>query len=127
MAAQAPTVSNGRILFVHEIVARGATANNLSVKVTGYLSGVDHAQCRAELLDPRIAGCGISVDTRQLVDQYLRDDELVQIIGELSTSSGAAGGLLLSARTLRTVDGLPFEKFEKALQFKRAFEAELAL
>lgn len=126
MAAEPPTVSHGQLLFVHEIVARGAAANNLSVRVTGCLRGVDRASCRASLLDPRVAGHSIVVDISQLIDQNLRDDELVQIIGELSVVSGGATVQLLRARTLRNVDGLDLDIFMKAVKAKEAFEQDLA-
>jgi hypothetical protein len=124
--AESPTVSHGQLLFVHEIVARGAAANNLSVRVTGVLSGIDRALCRAALLDPRISGCQLAVDTSQLIGQNLRNDELVQLIGEIAASAGVTVQLL-RARTLRNVDGLDLDVFEKAVKAKRAFEQELAL
>jgi len=126
-AGAAPaSVAHGRVLFVHEILALGAAANNLSVCVTGCLAGVVRASRRASLMDPRSAASGaLEVDTSQVDHQNYHDDELVRLIGELCVVSADGAAPVLRARTLRNVDGLDLDLFTRAVIDKRAYETEI--
>lgn len=123
-------VSHGQVLFVHEILARGVTANNLSVRVTGCLAHVDRAASSASVVDPRSPAvasvAALAVDTSQVMEQNFRDDELVRIIGEMCVTADRGGAPLLRARVLSNVDGLDLEVYERTVLAKRAFEAEVA-
>eukprot|EP00967_Tisochrysis_lutea_P094639 scaffold137660_cov22-Tisochrysis_lutea.AAC.1 len=123
-----PAVSHGQIFSVKEIVARGASALNLSVRVTGRLCGVNRAECRASLADAQVGGESLLIDTSQVMEQHFRSGDLTQIIGELGSAITCnTSPLVLRARILRNVDGLDLELFNKTVQAKRDFERELGL